>query len=618
MDPSIVVEEQGPFGGSDDPDGFWGQQGSPVVEEEQQPEEQLQSEIAEHAMNNPFSDELQGQEEEPHQPVDDGAYYQHDEVVDHASADQEHQAGGTMEADEQDFIQVDENNNVDDHDQQLVLEEAAANEGQDPEGTGHGADDPTNFAPDNSTELHPSGVQLVENPDSAATGAAAGEGTPVTLTPSRAGKGDIATYQTFSSAGHKGGSYKGGKDHGSYKDHGGKGGKKWGKGGKKDDFKGKKVLMNPGVGPHGHPVGPHGHPPPQTVIIHHPGPPMKGGAPPAPAYQVIGPPPHHLNGPVVQQQPRHAGQKGGQQNGPSAHYEYIQAAPGAPATTSVRYEYHNSSHQTARHHATQKTTHTVTTLTAEQMKDFSLRRPDAYAKFSTHNVRMHNGLFEISLSRCCPEKFFADFLDCLHCWLQKTHGEIGPYHIRLLDVGGNKLSNYAVRLLCEKLKEWQVRVDLLNLSGNCLDRVDDLVSYMWYSERPLLALGLKNNRLKCDEVNAVLRCCYNHENYPAKSEDGRRFVPLRIELEGNPCSAEHGMLPELFSAVHRQGKVHISADDSPTRDLPVHMPLYLAVHCPGSCSWRPPPKLEPRKVARAKRDRGERTERGERSERGER
>ncbi|CAD7929011.1 unnamed protein product [Amoebophrya sp. A25] len=235
----------------------------------------------------------------------------------------------------------------------------------------------------------------------------------------------------------------------------------------------------------------------------------------------------------------------------------------------------------------------VRVLSAEELEDFSLRRPEAYKNFTDNNVYMSNGLYEICLRKCCPENFFTDFLDCFECWLKKSHGMSGPYHLRKLDLSGNNLGNHALRTLCTKLKQHTVRLDLLNLSGNLFDSMEDLVSYLWQMERPLLALGLKSNRLTAEEVNAVLRCCYNHENYPSKSEDGRSWVPLRLELSGNPCCGDS--LADLFTQVYRQGKAHITAEKLPMKDLPVEAQLFLAVHCPSACTWRPPPKLEARR-----------------------
>lgn len=73
------------------------------------------------------------------------------------------------------------------------------------------------------------------------------------------------------------------------------------------------------------------------------------------------------------------------------------------------------------------------------------------------------------------------------------------------------LSNHSLRVMMNRFSEINLRVDMLNLSGNVFDTVDELVNYLWASDVPIHALSLRNNRLKGDQINAILRCCYNHE-----------------------------------------------------------------------------------------------------------
>jgi len=199
---------------------------------------------------------------------------------------------------------------------------------------------------------------------------------------------------------------------------------------------------------------------------------------------------------------------------------------------------------------------------------YHVRRPDAYKSFVTHNVTMSKekgceGLMDISLIKLCPEVYFQDFIDCLKSWLKNTLGESGPYHLHKVDISYNNLSNASLKNMMKEFKALELRIDLLNLSGNYYSDLHPLIDYIWEGEQPIKALGLRNNRLQIDDINGLIRCIYNHENYPEKSKNNKSYVPLRIELEGNPCCEGTKLSDLLNEIVHKCGheKMYISVDD---------------------------------------------------------
>merc|ERR1712194_12067 len=131
-----------------------------------------------------------------------------------------------------------------------------------------------------------------------------------------------------------------------------------------------------------------------------------------------------------------------------------------------------------------------------------------------------------------------------------------------------------------------------NLANNEFDSAESLVQYMWASEGVMSGVCLNNNHFSMDQLNSLLRVCYNHEGYPQKTADGKGFAPLRVEISGNPCAGER-TLKELLDSVYQEGGVFFSTDEAfPTATngplLPVTDLLYLVVHLPRTgVNWKP-------------------------------
>lgn len=256
---------------------------------------------------------------------------------------------------------------------------------------------------------------------------------------------------------------------------------------------------------------------------------------------------------------------------------------------------------------------------------FDQRRPDAYRTFVQNAVtrcreRGREGLLNVRLPRRCPEVHFQDFVDCLKCWLKQAQGESGPYHLHEVDLSANQLSNAALKTLMREMKDMELRIDYLNLSGNMFSDLHPLVDFLWEGEHPMQALSLRDNRLDVEDVNALIRCVYNHENYPEKSKNGRLYLPFRVELSGNPCCRSKGAkLSELLNDIVRKcgqermfigvGDI-VSADETKSR-LSIKNAedeeslLYIALHIPFACPDWKPVDMEPA-VPRAERKERER------------
>merc|ERR1712194_604128 len=131
-----------------------------------------------------------------------------------------------------------------------------------------------------------------------------------------------------------------------------------------------------------------------------------------------------------------------------------------------------------------------------------------------------------------------------------------------------------------------------NLANNEFDSAESLVQYLWASEGVMSGVCLKDNHFSVEELNSLLRVCYNHEGYPQKTADGKGFSPLRVEIAGNPCSGER-TLKGLLDGVYQEGGCYFSTDEAfPNADdgplLPVTDLLYLVVHLPRTgVNWKP-------------------------------
>lgn len=70
---------------------------------------------------------------------------------------------------------------------------------------------------------------------------------------------------------------------------------------------------------------------------------------------------------------------------------------------------------------------------------------------------------------------------------------------------------------------------------------------------PISELDLSHNRLNAEDINGILRACYNHKFYPLKSaQDGNIPLPFYIDIRGNPVVATQ-QVPVLLDNIRKDG-----------------------------------------------------------------
>ncbi|CAD7925167.1 unnamed protein product [Amoebophrya sp. A120] len=189
----------------------------------------------------------------------------------------------------------------------------------------------------------------------------------------------------------------------------------------------------------------------------------------------------------------------------------------------------------------------------------------------------------------CRDKHVADFMDCLEAWCTRLMGE-KPYHIHRFNLSGNDLSDSAVKKIIETLMTLEIRVDVLDLTKNKIqsDAASKIADYVWSTE-PLSELLLDRNLLGFEDVNSVLRACYNHSGYPIRKSYGLP-IPLKLGITNNPIVAEN-RVGELLNTIRKQGgKERVwfcnCEEDLSEKELERHREkletCYLAVHMPGA------------------------------------
>ncbi|CAD7948046.1 unnamed protein product [Amoebophrya sp. A25] len=225
--------------------------------------------------------------------------------------------------------------------------------------------------------------------------------------------------------------------------------------------------------------------------------------------------------------------------------------------------------------------------------DFASRKPEVYDFFRTRNVFQSKdapGLWDLALwDGMCRDKHVGDFIECLEAWLARVMGE-KPYHLHKFCLRGNELKDASIKIIMEQLIKLEVRLDILDLSQNNIEAegASKIADYIWSSD-PVQVLHLDHNKLQHDDVNAVLRACYNHNSYPIRNAN-QVPIPLRLGIVGNPI-VDDLKVGDLLNQIRKQGgKERVwfcnSPEDLGEKEWVKHKSrlenCYLAVHMPAA------------------------------------
>ncbi|CAE7324797.1 unnamed protein product [Symbiodinium natans] len=194
--------------------------------------------------------------------------------------------------------------------------------------------------------------------------------------------------------------------------------------------------------------------------------------------------------------------------------------------------------------------------------------PAAYAAFKEQAVRMSSAGAEIGLSKgMCQDRHVNDFLMCFQCWLWRTFGDPRstgqPWRLRRLDLSRNNLTDESVCAVLDSMKQLDLRVDRVLLSGNRLrgSGLASVTEYIWNCRDPLIELDLADNEIhgepgEQDGFSGLLRCLYNHPSYPMMQEH-RKAAPLQLRMSGNYIRDAQRLLDDILANGCKDGKALI-------------------------------------------------------------
>jgi len=141
--------------------------------------------------------------------------------------------------------------------------------------------------------------------------------------------------------------------------------------------------------------------------------------------------------------------------------------------------------------------------------------------------------------------------------------------LRRLDLSRNNLSDESLCAVLDSMKQLDLRVDRVLLSGNRL-RASGLASvtdYIWNCRDPLIELDLADNEVhgepgENDGVSGLLRCLYNHPSYPMMQEH-RKAAPLSLRMGGNYIREAQRLLDDILAKGCKDGKALIRLCQGP-------------------------------------------------------
>lgn len=175
---------------------------------------------------------------------------------------------------------------------------------------------------------------------------------------------------------------------------------------------------------------------------------------------------------------------------------------------------------------------------------------------------------EIGLSKgMCQDRHVNDFLMCFQCWLWRTFGDPRssgqPWRLRRLDLSRNSLSDENLCAVLNSMKQLDLRVDRVLLSGNRLraSGLSSVTEYIWNCRDPLIELDLSDNEVhgepgEQDGFSGLLRCLYNHPSYPMMQEH-RKAAPLQLRMSGNYIRDAQRLLDDILANGCKDGKALI-------------------------------------------------------------